>query len=244
MYLANYTPKTSVCTPLIFTSSYVTYVDVSCAALPVTVSSNSSSACIWLWQQASLSVTSARWQSETSEKQTMLIVHVSYELCGHLFLSRCCSPRLPLLLSLSATMATAKDFPGPTTGKYPTRWSLQARFTVWCWIWTWVRTHHSLHTAWAKPSPCMDAHSADASRFLSSHVTGCISYHTICFWFGLPPHNEIDGSMWVALGWRLYLCQCVKFQFQIKILCRNRREHPKFFVELFIFHRSHKQYFC
>lgn len=26
-----------------------------------------------------------------------------------------------LLLSLSATMATAKDYPGPTTGKYPPR---------------------------------------------------------------------------------------------------------------------------
>lgn len=41
------------------------------------------------------------------------------------FLSRCCPLILPsslspnLLLSLSATMATAKDYPGPTTGKYP-----------------------------------------------------------------------------------------------------------------------------
>lgn len=52
-----------------------------------------------------------------------------------------------------------------------------------CWIWIWVKTHHDLRTAWAKPSPCMDAHTADASCSRSSHVSGCISNRTICLWF-------------------------------------------------------------
>lgn len=47
-----------------------------------------------------------------------------------LFESRCCSLHLLLLLSLSATMATAKDFPGPTTGKYASRRSSQATLTL------------------------------------------------------------------------------------------------------------------
>lgn len=117
--------------PLIYMYSFVLHlvlVNVSCAPLPVTVSSNSSWACIWLWQSASLSVTPARCQSENSEKQTMLISHVSFEPCGHLFYHGVVPLVFLLLLSLSATMATAKDFPGPTTGKYPTRWSLWARF--------------------------------------------------------------------------------------------------------------------
>lgn len=54
-------------------------------------------------------------------------------------------------------------------------------------------------TAWTKPSPCMDAHSADTSCFLSSHVSGCISYCANCLWFSL--HNKIDRSIWKGLVW-------------------------------------------
>lgn len=53
-------------------------------------------------------------------------------------------------------------------------------YIVRCWIWIWVKTHHDLRTAWAKPSPCMDAHTADASCSCSSHVSGCISNRAIC----------------------------------------------------------------
>ncbi len=46
----------------------------------------------------------------------------------------------------------------------------------------------------------MDAHSADASCFLSSHVTGCISYHTICFWLGLSLHSGNGRLCWSRAG--------------------------------------------
>lgn len=91
----------------------------------------------------------------------------SFEFCGHLFLSRCCSPRLPLLLSLSSTMATAKDFPGPTTGKYPSRWSFQARFRVCDLDLALGQDTSRPHPAWAKSSPCMDARSVVFSPAMS-----------------------------------------------------------------------------
>lgn len=47
-------------------------------------------------------------------------------------------PHLPLLLSLSATMATAKDFPEPTTGKYLEKFITSHDYIARGWIWIGV----------------------------------------------------------------------------------------------------------
>lgn len=96
-------------------------------------------------------------------------------------------PHLSLLLSLSATMATAKDFPEPMAGNYLPRQLSQGTITLSeAGSGSWSRLPHDILTAWAKAQPCMDPYTSCSF----SPVSGCLGYSINSFW--IPLCNETD----------------------------------------------------
>lgn len=191
----------------------------------------SSNACIWLWHKALLSVTFSRCQGKKKKPRPFIfpiktlwspfyhgVVPLVFPYCCH-----CLQP-----------WQQPKTFHGLQKVNIPLDALASQIYSVWCWIWIWVRTYHGLHAAWAKPSPCMDALAADARRFLSSHVTGCISYYTICFRFDLPLHKEMDVCIWVRLGSRMCPCQVCKYLFSDHVITCDLSDHiTKYMFTLF-----------
>lgn len=132
-----------------------------------------------------------------------MLVFLLFFLCGHLyFFLSWLFPHLSLLLSLSATMATAKDFPEPTAGKYLSRQLSQATITL-CEAGSgsWSRLAHDILTAWVTAQPCMDANTSCSFR----PVRGCLSSCINSVWIPLCSKTHKSSLSGVRLKWS---CGC------------------------------------
>lgn len=166
-----------------------------------------------------------RWARTTLSRALLHTVRINqnhenvsvfcFESCGHLFYHGVVPLVFPLLLSPSPTTATAKDFPGPTTGKYPSRWSFRARCVI--WIWLWVKTHHGA----TQHEP--NHHHAWMLTWLLS-LQPCHRLHKLSHNMFLLPFVFAHSYWWVSedLCWRLYLCQdvCIWVTYLFAIICR------------------------
>lgn len=135
------------------------------------------------------------------ENEWLLNARVSFVFCGHffcLFFWSWLFPHLSLLLSLSATMATAKDLPEPMAGNYLSRQLSQATITL-CEAGSgsWSRLPHDILTAWVKAQPCMDANTSCSF----SPVSGCLRSCINSFWIPLCSETDKCSLSGVRLKW-------------------------------------------
>lgn len=158
----------------------------------------------------------------TRENERLINARVSFVffLCGHLyFFLSWLFPHLPLLLSLSATMATAKDFPEPTAGNYLSRQLSQATITL-CEAGSgsWSRLAHDILTAWVTAQPCMDANTSCSFR----PVLGCLSSCINSVWIPLCSKTDKSSLSGARLKW-----SCGRTMFKI-IFLGGVRLSPEF----------------
>lgn len=119
---------------------------------------------------------SPQMHAVTRENERLLNTRVSSVFCGYLFFFIMVVPHLSLLLSLSATMATAKDFPEPTAGNYLSRQLSQATIALYeAGSGSWSRLPHDILTAWVKAQPCMDANTSCSLNPVSVCPSSCIN---------------------------------------------------------------------